>query len=141
MVKVGSMRKGKRILLIAGMLVLSGHAASASLFRHRSAEKKSAPQVQAQATVDSGMILTAIDIEQAPAPRVILRTSAAPAYTSYGPTPDLFVIDLTGASKASTLTIPSNLPSSITSEIWPSKRGKPGSMAPDPGSMPRPLPT
>jgi type IV pilus assembly protein PilQ len=109
------MRKGKRILLIAGVLVLSVNTASASLFRHRSAEKKSAPQAQAQPADAGAMTLTAIEIEQSPAPRIVLKTSASPAYTSYSPTPDVFVIDLTGAVKASTLTIPSTLPPSIAS--------------------------
>ena len=116
MAKVGSMRKGKRILLIAGMLDLSGNIASASLFRHRSAPKNAPPaQTQAaQATADNpaSMTLNAIEIEQG---RVVLRTSNAPAYTSYSPTPDLFVIDLTDASKAAGLSIPSSLPSAITS--------------------------
>ncbi len=112
MVKVGSMRKGKRILLIAGMLILSVNAASASLFRHRSAEKSAPPQAQAAADPATSMTLSAIDIEQS---RIVLRTSAAPAYTSYSPTPDLFVIDLTGASKASTLAVSSPLPAGITS--------------------------
>jgi type IV pilus assembly protein PilQ len=108
------MRKGKRILLIAGVVALSVNPASASLFRRRSAEK-SAPPAQAQSTAEpAAMSLTAIDVEQSPA-RVVLKTSAAPAYTSYSPTPDLFVIDLTGTSKASTLSIPATLPASITS--------------------------
>ena len=112
MVKVGrSMRKGKRLVLIASMLVLSVHSASASLFRHRSAEK-TAPQPQAQVE-PATMALNMIDIEQTPTPRVVLRTSAAPAYTSYNPAPDLFVVDLTGTTKGTSLAIPSQLPASI----------------------------
>lgn len=115
MVKVGSMKKGKRILLIAAVLVLGVQTASASLFRHRSAEKKSAPQARAQAAdTATSMTLNAIDIEQS---RVMLRTSGAPAYTSYSPTPDLFVIDLTGTSKAANLAIPAPLPPSISSIV------------------------
>ena len=115
MVKVGSMRKGKRILLIAAVLALSVQTASASLFRHHAAEK-SAPKTQAQAAdASASMTLNAIDIEQSPALRVVLRTSGSPAYTSYSPTPDLFVIDLTGASKAPNLSVPSPLPPAISS--------------------------
>ena len=113
MVKVGSMRKAKRILLIAGVLVLSVNAASAGLFR-RSAQK-SVPQAQAAVETTAAMTLNAIELEQSPSPRVILRTSGSPAYTSYSPTPDTFVIDLTGAAKGANLTVPSPLPESVTS--------------------------
>ena len=115
MVKVGrSMRKGKRILLIASMLILSLQSASASLFRHRAAEK-SAPENKVQpAEAAPSMTLNAIDIEQSPAPRVVLRTTGAPAYTSYNPTPDSFVVDLTGTTKAPSLSIPSSLPPSLS---------------------------
>lgn len=113
MVKVGSMRKAKRILLIAGVLVLSVNAASAGLFR-RSAQK-SVPQAQAAVETAAAMTLNAIELEQSPSPRVILRTSGSPAYTSYSPTPDTFVIDLTGAAKGANLTVPSPLPESVVS--------------------------
>ena len=115
MVKVGSMRKAKRMVLIACMLVVSVSGASASLFRHRSANK-SAPQPPAVVEPAAiANVLTAIEIEQSPAPHIVLRTSAAPAYTSYSPTPDLFVIDLSGTSKSPNLAMPSPLPSSIGS--------------------------
>src|SRR3954471_3560903 len=60
------------------------------------------------------MTLTAIEAETSPA-RIVLRTTASPVYTSYSPMPELFVIDLTGASKASSLAIPANLPPSVAS--------------------------
>src|SRR3954471_18138623 len=60
------------------------------------------------------MTLTAIEAETSPA-RIILRTTASPVYTSYSPMPDLFVIDLTGASKAASLVIPSTVPPSVGS--------------------------
>ncbi|MEA2338410.1 MAG: type pilus assembly protein PilQ, partial [Thermoanaerobaculia bacterium] len=65
----------------------------------------------------AGMSLTAVDVETTPSPRLILRTTASPVYTSYSPMPDLFVIDLTGASKAASLVIPmtSTLPPSVGS--------------------------
>jgi type IV pilus assembly protein PilQ len=107
------MRKAKRILLMAGVLVLSVNAASAGLFR-RSAQKSAPPQAQAAAETAAVMTLNAIELEPAPSPRVVLRTSASPAYTSYSPTPDTFVIDLSGAAKGANLTVPSPLPDSIT---------------------------
>ena len=61
------------------------------------------------------MSLTAVDVETTPSPRLVLRTTASPVYTSYSPMPDLFVIDLTGASKASSVVIPSGLPGSVAS--------------------------
>jgi len=106
MVKVGSMRR-KRILLIASLLLLTAGASSASWRR-----KGDRP---AEAAAPAAMTLTAIETESAPTARLILRTSGTPAYTSYSPTPDTFVVDLSGASKAPTLTIPSPLPPSITS--------------------------
>jgi type IV pilus assembly protein PilQ len=61
------------------------------------------------------MSLTAIDVETSPSPRIILRTTASPVYTSYSPMPDLFVIDLTGVSKAASLVIPTALAPSVGS--------------------------
>ena len=110
MVKVGSMRKAKRIVLIASVLVMSVHAASASLWRHRNANKP-APQPAPSA---SGMTLTAIEVDSSSSPQIVLRTSGAPAFTSLSPTPDQFVIDLTGTTKATSLVIPTNLPATIT---------------------------
>ena len=106
MVKVGSMRR-KRILLIASLLLLTAGASSASWRR-----KGDRP---AEAAAPAAMTLTAIETESAPTARLILRTSGTPAYTSYSPTPDTFVVDLSGVSKAPSLTIPSPLPSSVTS--------------------------
>jgi type IV pilus assembly protein PilQ len=106
------MTRAKLILLITGMLVANVTGASAAFWKRNTAAK--APS-QAAAATPSGMSLTAIDIESAPVPRLILRTTASPVYTSYSPMPDVFVIDLTGASKAASLVIPSILPSSVGS--------------------------
>ena len=84
MVKVGSMRR-KRILLIASLLLLTAGASSASWRR-----KGDRP---AEAAAPAAMTLTAIETESAPTARLILRTSGTPAYTSYSPTPDTFVPD------------------------------------------------
>src|SRR5262245_11550240 len=108
MVRMGSMRRAKRILLIAGMLVLSVAPTEAGLFGRRKTEAKPT----APAAV---MTLNAVEIEPAPASRLVLRTSGSPVFNSYSPQPNQFVVDLTGASKAESLVIPKDLPAGITS--------------------------
>jgi type IV pilus assembly protein PilQ len=110
MVKVGSMSRANRILMIAGVAVLSVNGASASWFRHKSAEK--APQ-QTAAPLAS-MMLNAIEIEPSSG-RLLLRTSGTPVYTSYSPAPARFVVDLTATAKDASLTIPSTLPPTVSS--------------------------
>lgn len=112
MVNVRSMTRAKLILLITGMLVAS-NSAHAAFWKRGTAPK--APAQAALAAAPAGMSLTALDVETTPSPRLVLRTTASPVYTSYSPMPDLFVIDLTGASKASSLVIPSVLPPSVGS--------------------------
>ena len=106
MVKVGSMRR-KRILLISSVLLLTAGVSSAS-WRHKADR-------QAEPAAPAAMTLTGIEFESAPTARLILRTSGTPAYTSYSPTPDTFVVDLSNASKAPALAIPSPLPAGVTS--------------------------
>jgi type IV pilus assembly protein PilQ len=109
MVKVGSMKRANRILVVATVVAAVGvSGANASLFRHRKAEGKPAANTAAVA----GATLNAIDVDGS---RITLRTSATPAYTSYNPAPDVFVVDLTATSKGSALTIPSALPAGVTS--------------------------
>jgi type IV pilus assembly protein PilQ len=104
------MKRAKQILLIAGLLVLSVSPTQAGLFGRRKAEAKPANAVEAAV-----MTLNAIDIDASAAPRLILRTSGSPVFNSYSPQPNQFVIDLTGASKGSSLTIPTTLPTSVRS--------------------------
>ncbi|HEY8131637.1 MAG TPA: type IV pilus secretin PilQ [Thermoanaerobaculia bacterium] len=106
------MRKAKRILLIASMLVLSVGGASASLWRHRTPKKP--VEQPAPATAAAAMTLNAIEVGSSTSPQIVLRTSGAPAFTSLSPTPDQFVIDLSGTTKSSSLTIPSQLPPAVT---------------------------
>jgi type IV pilus secretin PilQ/predicted competence protein len=105
MVKVGSMSRAKRILLIAGMLLI-GASAEARLWG-RKADKP----VKAEA-LPSAIALRTVEVEGS---RVILRTSGAPAYTSYSPSPGVFVVDLTGTSRDSSLAIPATLPPAVAS--------------------------
>jgi type IV pilus assembly protein PilQ len=105
------MRRAKRILLIAGVAVLGVGSAQAGLFHRRKAEAAK-PAPAAEAAV---MTLNAIDVETSPSPRLVLRTSGSPVFNSYSPQPNQFVIDLTGAAKNASLSIPTNLPTSIRS--------------------------
>ena len=108
MVKVRSMRNAERILLMASILVLSLGTANASLWRHRKTDKPAEPPAAAA----SAMTLDAIEAEGS---RVMLRTSGTPAYTSYSPSPTVFVVDLTGTAKGSSVAIPSTLPAGVAS--------------------------
>lgn len=107
MVKVASMRRAKRILLSAGVLVLSVSTADAGIWGSRKADK---PAVGAPAA--SAIALSAIEIEGS---RVLLRTNGAPAYTSYSPSPGVFVVDLTDTGRDSAVTIPAVLPPAVAS--------------------------
>src|SRR5436305_5284127 len=109
MVKVGSMRRVKRILLIASVLVLSAGGASASWWKHRSAAKPAPQPAEAAATA---MTLNAIELGSPS--QIILRTSAAPVFTSLSPVPDQFVVDLSGTTKATALVMPSPLPAIVS---------------------------
>ncbi|MCU1245554.1 MAG: N-acetylmuramoyl-L-alanine amidase, partial [Acidobacteria bacterium] len=107
MVKVGSMRKAKRILLIASVLVVSVNGAGASIWNRQKSDK----QAEA-AAAPAAMSLSAVETDPS---RVVLRTSGTPAYTSYSPSPEVFVIDLTATAKGSALAIPATLPAGIAS--------------------------
>jgi type IV pilus assembly protein PilQ len=109
MVKVGSMRR-KRIVVIASVLLSMAGASSAS-WRHKTDRPAEAP-------APAAMTLTAIEFQSAPTARLLLRTSGTPAYTSYSPAPDTFVVDLSNASKAPSLALPAAVPgiTSVTAE-------------------------
>jgi len=103
------MRKAERILLMmASILVLSLGTANASLWHHQKAEQPAAKP----AASASAMSLDAIEADGS---RVMLRTSGTPAYTSYSPSPTVFVVDLTGTAKGSSVAIPSTLPAGVAS--------------------------
>jgi type IV pilus assembly protein PilQ len=113
MVNVRRKTRAKLILLLTGMLVAGVTSAQAAFWKRGGTPKAPAPAA-ASSSASAGMSLTAIDVETSPS-RIILRTTASPVYTSYSPMPDLFVIDLTGASKATSLVIPSAVPPSVGS--------------------------
>ncbi|HEX8154864.1 MAG TPA: AMIN domain-containing protein, partial [Thermoanaerobaculia bacterium] len=98
------MRNAKRILLVASVTVLVVGSAEAGLF----GRKAKAPEPVRAA---SAMSLTAIESD---ASRVVLRTSGTPAYTSYSPSPDVFIVDLTATSRPAEVGIPSPLPPAVT---------------------------
>lgn len=108
MVNVGNMRRARRILLIGSMVVLSVSSASASLWRHRAPKKP-----EQAASPAAAMTLNAIEVGSASA-QIVLRTSAAPAFTSLSPTPDQFVVDLSGTAKGAALAIPAQLPANVS---------------------------
>jgi hypothetical protein len=113
MVNVRRKTRAKLILMLTGMLVAGVTSAQAAFWKRGATAKAPAPAAAAS-TAAAGMSLTAIDVESSPA-RIILRTTASPVYTSYSPIPDLFVIDLTGASKAASVAIPSAMPPAVGS--------------------------
>jgi len=101
------MRRAKRILLIAGVLVFGVGNADARIWGSRKAA-----QPAAQVPAPSVIALSAIEIEGS---RVLLRTNGAPAYTSYSPSPGVFVVDLTDTGRDAAVTIPSVLPPAVAS--------------------------
>jgi type IV pilus assembly protein PilQ len=101
------MSRAKRILLIGGVLVMSAGAAEARLWG-----RKAQQPAQATAAVPGAIVLGAVEVDGA---RVILRTSGAPAYTSYSPSPGVFVVDLTGTSRDAAAVVPATLPPSVLS--------------------------
>ncbi len=106
MLKVGSMNRAKQILLIAGMLLI-GASAEARLWGSRKAAKPANTD-----PYPSTIALRTVEVEGS---RVVLRTSGAPAYTSYSPSPGVFVVDLTGTSRDSSLALPATLPPAVAS--------------------------
>src|SRR5688572_23077556 len=105
--KVGSMTKGKRILLMTAVMLLAANGVHAGLWKSR--KTQAAAEAKAAA---APMALTAVELSSS---RVTLRTSGTPAYTSYSPAPDVFVVDLTATSRPADLAIPAELPNGVAS--------------------------
>ncbi|HYH09718.1 MAG TPA: type IV pilus secretin PilQ [Thermoanaerobaculia bacterium] len=102
------MRRAKRILLIAGVVLVGVGTADAGIWGSRKAEKKP----PADAAIIASVSLSAVEIDGS---RVTLRTNGAPAYTSYSPSPGVFVIDLTNTTRDTTVVVPQTLPPAVTS--------------------------
>src|SRR6476469_1014534 len=100
--KVGSMTRAKRILLVATTLLLAANGLSAGLWRSRKTQPVA--DTKSAATV---MSLTGIEVDST---KVLLHTSGTPVYTSYSPSPNVFVVDLTGTNRPADLAIPTALP-------------------------------
>ena len=108
MVKGTSMRRTKRILLVAGVLLVQASVADAGLFgRKGEATKKATETVSV-----SAIALSAVEVDGS---RVLLRTNGAPAFTSYSPAPGVFIVDLTGTSREASAVAPETLPPAVTS--------------------------
>jgi type IV pilus assembly protein PilQ len=107
------MRTAKRILLTGSVVALSLNVASASMWKPR----HKADQAAEAAAMPAAMTLTSIETDSASSPRLILRTSGTPAYTSYSPAPNTFVIDLTGTARGSAIVIPSTLPPGVATIV------------------------
>jgi len=111
MVKVGRMRRANRFLLMAGLIAVVASGADASLWRRNKSNAPAATQSANAASTDpAAMTLNSIDVDGT---RVVLRTSGTPAYTSYSPSPDVFVVDLTSTGKAGELAIPATMPAGV----------------------------
>ncbi|HSP35468.1 MAG TPA: type IV pilus secretin PilQ, partial [Thermoanaerobaculia bacterium] len=100
------MSRGKRTLLVTTTLLLAAHGLYAGLWRSRK------PQPSTKAPVAAVLSLTSVDAD---ATRITLHTSGTPAYTSYSPSPGVFVVDLTGANRTADVKIPATLPAPVTS--------------------------
>jgi len=106
MVKVGSMKRARRLVVVAGVLLLGVSSANAGWWGSKKAQKT------ADAPLPGSMTLSTVEIDGS---RVVLRTSGAPAYTSYSPSPGVFVVDLTGTTRDDAVSIPATLPPAVLS--------------------------
>ncbi len=102
--KVGCMSRGKRTLLVTTTLLLAATGLHAGLWRSR--------KTQQPAQAAPLMSLTAVEADSS---RVMLHTSGTPVYTSYSPSPGVFIIDLTGTTRPAELKLPETLPAPVTS--------------------------
>jgi len=114
MVKVGRMRRANRFLLMAGILAIVASGANASLWhRHKNEPATPAAESAKGANADpASMSLTAVELDGA---HVVLHTTGTPAYTSYSPSPDVFVVDLSSTGKAADVKMPATYPSAVAS--------------------------
>ncbi|MFZ2493776.1 MAG: AMIN domain-containing protein, partial [Thermoanaerobaculia bacterium] len=104
------MSKPRRILLVASVLLVCVGSADAGLWSFRRDAKTAEPVTAAAAP----LTLSAIEVDGS---RIILRTTGAPAYTSYSPSPGVFVVDLTGTARDAAMAIPATLPAAVSTLV------------------------
>lgn len=110
MVKVGT-NVNKPHLLALGALVAIGLVMPPMM----AAKSLRARQGASREVAKGATSLDSVTMELSPAPRILLKTSGAPSFSSYSPQPDIYVIDLPGAVRADSLTFPTHYPSFINS--------------------------
>jgi type IV pilus secretin PilQ/predicted competence protein len=109
MVKVRSMNRTIRLLLVTSVALVAAHPGNA--WSWKGTAKSASPKNSAN---PAAAVLSSIDADAANG-KLVLHTSATPVYTSYSPQPDVFVIDLTGVTKGSGMVIPAALPAGVNS--------------------------
>lgn len=110
MVMVGGMMKTLRLLVTGSVLVLTVACASG-----KPSEPVQSGSAVPTAGAGNGATLDSLRAEALPSPRLVLETTGSPAYTSYNPQPDVFVLDLPRTTKIYGLAVPTNLPSYVAS--------------------------
>lgn len=113
MVKDGRMMKNLHLLLWAGLLI-AGVACSSTPAGEAARPVAVVPSEGVVASFDAAA-LTGVAFEGDSAPRLVLKTTASPVYTSYSPQPDVFVVDLPRTSRARALSVPTEYPAGISS--------------------------
>lgn len=113
MVKVGSMKTKLHLLLVVGVIAVGLRCASSAAPKQARNEGTTPAAVPAGANGEAR--LTGLEFDTAPTPRLVLHTTGKPAYTSYSPHPDVFVIDLPKTSKSEQLSLASTFPAPIVS--------------------------
>jgi type IV pilus secretin PilQ/predicted competence protein len=110
MVKVGRMKKNVKVILCGGLITMIACSGAFAAQRKRA----SVPQVESSRTGAEPMLLD-MRAESQPESRLVLRTSGSPAFSSYSPQPDVYVVDLAQTTKSNAVAVPSNLPSFVAS--------------------------
>lgn len=111
MVTGGSMKRMQLLLLAGGSLLV----AACSSTPVKATEPKTQSAATAPATASGAPALTGVRSESGETPQIVLAMAGKPGYASYSPQPDVFVVDLQRAVKASDLQIPSDLPAPLAS--------------------------
>jgi type IV pilus secretin PilQ/predicted competence protein len=116
MVKVGRMKIGTN-LVFGGLLIFAAGCSTVAQNDSRGSTGRIGTTSTAEARSDEGRaMLLEMKGETVPSPRLVLRTSGgSPAFTSYSPQPDVFVVDLAQTTKGPAVDLPTNLPPHVAS--------------------------